>query len=153
MENLAQEDPLGLPVCQVKEYLESKENQGHRDTQELESQVCQECQGSQEPWECPGQKAKLDPKVKLGPWAFQDHKDLQGLMDFLALGNQVGQGCQGSREQRVIEDPRARQDLQACRALRERRALGCQVCQALRVPQGCTDPLAPWDFQEWANRV
>lgn len=58
MENLAQEDHLGHQVCQVMEYLESKENQGRRDIQELESQVCLECLGSQESWECLEQKAK-----------------------------------------------------------------------------------------------
>lgn len=129
MENLAQEDHLDPLVCQVMGYLESKENQGHKAIQELESQVCLECQGSQEPWECLGQKAKLDPKEKLGLWGFQDHKDLQGLMDFLALGSQAGQDYQDSQEQRVIEDPKDHQDLQASRVLKERRASGCQVCR------------------------
>lgn len=110
-------------------YLESKENRGHRDIQELESQACLECQGSQEPWGCPERKAKLDPKGKSGPWGSQDHKDLQGPMDFLALGSQEGQGYQGNQEQRVIEDPKDHQDLQAFRVPKERRASGCQVCQ------------------------
>lgn len=130
MENLAQEDHLGPLACQVTGYLGSKENQGHRDIQELESQVCLECLGSQEPWECLGPRAKLDPKGKLGQWGSQDHKDLQGLMDFLALGSQVGQGYQGNQEQRVIEDPKDHQDLQAFRVLKERKASGCQVYQA-----------------------
>lgn len=130
MESLAQEDRLGPLGYQVMGYLESKENQGHRDTQELENQVCLECQESQEPWECPGQKAKLDPKERSGLWGSQDHKDLQGLTDFLALGSQVGQGYQGHQVQRVSEDPKAHQDLQAFRVQKERRALGCQVCQA-----------------------
>lgn len=130
MENLAQEDHLGLLACQVTGYLGSKENQGHRDIQELESQVCLECQGSQEPWECLGPRVKLDPKGKLGQWGSQDHKDLQGLMDFLALGSQVGQGYQGNQEQRVIEDPKDHQDLQAFRVLKERKVSGCQAYQA-----------------------
>lgn len=129
MENPAQEDHLGRQVCQVMEYLESKENQDHRGTQELESQVCLECLGSQEPWECLGQKAKSDLKGKLDPWGFQDHKDLQGLMGFLALGSQEGQDCQGNQDQRVIEDPKDHRDLQAFRVLKERRASGCQACQ------------------------
>lgn len=130
MESLAQEDHLGPPVCQGMGYLESKENQGHRDIQELESQVCLECQGSQEPWECLGQKVKLDLKGKSGLWGSQDPKDLRGLMDFLALGSQVGQGCQDNQEQRVIGDPKDHQDLQAFRVLKERKASGCQVCRA-----------------------
>lgn len=130
MGSLAQEDHLGPPVYQVMGYLESKENQGHRDIPELESQVCLECQESQEPWECLGQKGKLDPKGKLGPWGSQDHKDLLGLTDFLALGNQVDQGYQGNQVQKVSEDPKDHQDLQAFRVLKERRASGCQVCQA-----------------------
>lgn len=111
-------------------YLESKESQGLRDTQELESQVCLDCQESQEPWECLVQKEKLDPKEKLGLWESQDHKDLQGLTDFLALASQVGQGYLGNQVQRVSEDPKDNQDLQVCRVLKERRALGCLVCQA-----------------------
>lgn len=130
MESLAQEDHPGPPAYQVMGYLESKENQGHRDIQELENQVCLECQESQEPWECPGQKVKLDPKGKSGPWGSRDRKDLQDLMDFLALENQVGQVYQGNQVQRESEDPKDHQDLQASRVLRERRALGCQVCQA-----------------------
>lgn len=129
MENLAQEVHLAPLVCQVMGYLESKENQGHKAIQELESQACLECLESQEPWECLGQKAKLDPKGKLGLWGFQDHKDLQDLMDFLVLGSQVDQDYQDSQEQRVSEDPKDHQDLQASRDLKERRALGCQVCQ------------------------
>lgn len=129
MENLAQEGHLDLLVCRVMGFLESKENQGHKAIQELESQVCLECQGSQEPWECLGQKVKLDPKGKLGLWGFQDHKDLRGLTDFLALGSQVDQDYQDSQEQRVIVDPKGHQDLQASKVLKERRALGCQVCQ------------------------
>lgn len=129
MESLAQEDRLGPLVCQVMGYLELKENQGHRDTQELESQVCLECQGSQEPWACLGQKEKLDRKGKSGLWGSQDHKDLQGLMDFLALGSQVGQGYQGNQDQRVIEDPKDYQDLKAFGVLKETRASGCQVRQ------------------------
>lgn len=73
-------------------------------------------------------------------------------MDFLALGSQVGQGCQGNQEQRVTEDPKAHRDLQAFKDLKERRALGCQVCQASRVLQGCTAPLALSDSREWANQ-
>lgn len=111
-------------------YLESKENQGHRAIPELESQVCLECQESQEPWECLGQKAKLDPKGRSGPWGSQDHKDPQGLTDFLALGNQVGQGYQGNQVQRVSEDPKDQRDLQAFRVLKEKKASECQVCQA-----------------------
>lgn len=130
MESLAQEDHLGPLVYQVMGYLESKENQGHRDIQELESQVCLECQESQEPWECLGQKAKLDPKGRLGLWGSQDRKALQGLTDFLVLGSQVGQGYQGNQVPRVSEDLKDHQDLQAFRVLKERRALGCQVCQA-----------------------
>lgn len=130
MESLAQEDHLGPLVYQVRGYLESKENQGHRDIQELESQECLECQESREPWECLGQKVKLDPKGRSGLWGSQDHKDLQGLMDFPALGSQVGQGYQGNQVPKVSEDPKDHQDLQAFRVLKERRALGCQVCQA-----------------------
>lgn len=130
MESLAREDHLGPPVYQVMGYLESKENQAHRDIQELESQVCPECQESPEPWECQGQKVKLDPKGRLGPWGSQGHKDLQGLTDFLALGSQADLGYQGHQVQRVREDPKDHQDLQAFRVQKERRASGCQVCQA-----------------------
>lgn len=62
MESLAQEDHLGPLVYQVRGFLESKENQDHRGIQELESQVCPECQESQEPWECLGPKVKSDQK-------------------------------------------------------------------------------------------
>lgn len=130
MENLAPEDHRGPPVYQVMGYLGPKENQGHKDIQELESQVCLECQESQEPWECLGQKVKLDPKERLGLWGSQDPKGLQDLMDFLALGSQVGQGYRDNQVQRVSEDPKDYQDLQAFRVLKERRASGCQVCQA-----------------------
>lgn len=130
MENLAQEDHLGPPAYQVMGYLESKENQGHRDIQELENQVCLECQESQEPWECLEQKVKLDPKGRSGLWGSQGLKDLQGLMDFLALENQVVQGYQGNQVQRESEDQKDHQDLQAFRVLKGRRATGCQVCQA-----------------------
>lgn len=130
MESLAQEDHLGPLAYQVMGYLEPKESQGHRDIQELENQVCPECQESQEPWECLEQKVKLDPKGRSGQWGSQDHKDLQGPMDFLALENQVGQDYQGNQVQRVSEDPKDHQDLQAFRVLKERRASGCQVCQA-----------------------
>lgn len=130
MESQAQEDHLGPQVYQVMGYLESKENQGHRAIQELESQVCLECQESQEPWECQGQKVKLDPKGRWGPRGSQDHKDLQGLTDFLALASQVDLGYQGNQVQRVREDSKDHQDLQAFRVLKERRASGCQVCQA-----------------------
>ena len=47
MENLDQEDHLGRQVYQVMECLESKENQGPRDIQELESPVCLECRVAQ----------------------------------------------------------------------------------------------------------
>ena len=130
MESPAQEDPRGPPAYQVMGYLEPKENQGHRDTQELENQVCLGCQESQEPWECQGQKVTLDPKGRSGLWGSQGRKDLQGLTDFLALENQVGQGYRGSQVQREIEDPKVPRDLQAFRVRKERRASGCQVCQA-----------------------
>lgn len=130
MGNLAREDRLGPLVYQAMGYLESKENPGRRDIPELESQVCLECQESQEPWECLGQKVKLDPKGRSGLWESQDHKDLQDRTDFLALGNQVDQGYQDSQVRRVSEDPKDHQDLQAFRVLKERRASGCQVCQA-----------------------
>lgn len=129
MENLDQEDHLDRQVCRVTECLESKENQGPRDIQELESPVCLECLGSQEPWECQGQKAKLDPKGKSGLWVSQGHKDLQDLMDFLASGNRVGQGYQGNQEQKVREGPKDHQDLPAFRVPKERRASGCLACQ------------------------
>lgn len=129
MENLDQEDHLGHQACQVMECLESKENQGPRDTQGLESRVCPECLGSQEPWECQGQKAKLDPKGKSDLWESQGHKDLQDPMDFLASGNRVGQGYQDNQEQKVREGPKDHQDLPAFRVPKERRASGCLACR------------------------
>lgn len=129
MENLDQEDHLGHQVCQVMGCLESKENQGHRDIQELESRVCLGCLESQEPWECLEQKVKLDPKGKSGQWESQDHKDLQDLMDFQASGNRVGQGYQGNQEQKVKEGLKDHQDLRVFRVPKERRASGCQACQ------------------------
>lgn len=129
MENLDQEDHLGHQVYQVMGCPESKENQGPRDIQELESRVCLGCQGSQEPWECQGQKAKLDPKGKSDLWESQGHRDLQDLMDFLASGNRVGQGYQGNQEQKVREGPKDHQDLRAFRVLKERRASVCLACQ------------------------
>lgn len=129
MESPDQEDHLGPQVCQVMECLESRENRGPRDTQELESRVCQECPGSQELWECRGQKAKLDLKGRSGLWEFQDLKDLQDLMDFPASGNQVDQGYQGNQEQKVREDPKDHQDLPAFRVPKERKASGCLACR------------------------
>lgn len=129
MENLGQEDHLGHPVCQVMECLESKENQDPRDIQELGSRVCLECLGSQEPWACQEQKAKLDPRGKSDLWESQGHKDLQDLMDSLASENRVGRGYQGNQEQKVREGPKDRQDLPDFRVPKERRASGCLVCQ------------------------
>ena len=111
------------------ECLGSKESQGPRDIQELESRVCPECLGSQAPWECQGQKAKLDPKAKSDQWESQGHKGLQDLMDFLASGNRVGQGYQGNQEQKVREVPKDHQDLLAFRVPKEKRASGCLACR------------------------
>lgn len=130
MESLAQEDHLGPPVYRVRGYLESKENRGRRGIQELESQVCPECQESQEPWECLGPKVRSDPKGRSGPWGSPDHKGLQGLTGFLVSGSQGGQGYQGNQVPKVREDPKGRQAPQAFRVPKGRRASGCRVCQA-----------------------
>lgn len=129
-ESPAQEDHLGLQVYLVMGFLEPKGNRGHRDIQELGNPVCLGCQESRAPWECLGQKVKLDPKGRLDPWAYQAHRDLQALMDFQALESQVGQGYQGSQVSRVSEDPKDPQALQVSKVLKEKGVSGCPVCPA-----------------------
>lgn len=82
--SLDQEGRQGHQDYQVMVCQEPKENQAHKDTQELESRVCQGCQENQGSWGPQGQEGRWGQRGRLGPWGYLDRKDHRGLMGFLA---------------------------------------------------------------------